>query len=145
MPSALCWLFLVLSPALLAVPDVPFPPQVIPIATSLLNNGSGVGVLQCLEHMIGAVRGKVAEVRDKDSPLVLPAPCLGLLCHPGHCPSVCPSSPAMALFCVPQIHNHFSHKQIILIGWNTGALVACHVSAPVLCVLRGGTGRVWIC
>ncbi|KAI1230122.1 KAT8 regulatory NSL complex subunit 3, partial [Lamprotornis superbus] len=48
---------------------------VIPIATSLLNNGSGVGVLQCLEHMIGAVRGKVAE-----------------------------------------IHNHFSHKQIILIG-----------------------------
>lgn len=40
----------------------PFTPQVIPITTHLLNNGSGVGVLQCLEHMIGAVRGKVAEV-----------------------------------------------------------------------------------
>ncbi|EPY86256.1 hypothetical protein CB1_000321024 [Camelus ferus] len=36
--------------------------KVIPVATHLLNNGSGVGVLQCLEHMIGAVRSKVLEV-----------------------------------------------------------------------------------
>ncbi|XP_007430927.1 KAT8 regulatory NSL complex subunit 3 [Python bivittatus] len=61
--------------------------KVIPVATHIMNNGSGVGVLQCLEHMIGAMRGKVLE-----------------------------------------IHNHFSHKPVILIGWNTGALLACHVS-----------------
>ncbi|KAB0401377.1 hypothetical protein E2I00_005037 [Balaenoptera physalus] len=60
---------------------------VIPVATHLLNNGSGVGVLQCLEHMIGAVRSKVLE--DVDDPLLdMKTPVLfvigqnSLQCHP---------------------------------------------------------------
>uniref|UniRef100_A0A8C5YVY3 KANSL3 helical domain-containing protein n=1 Tax=Marmota marmota marmota TaxID=9994 RepID=A0A8C5YVY3_MARMA len=61
--------------------------KVIPVATHLPKNGSGVGLLQCLEHIIRAVRSKVWE-----------------------------------------IHRHFPHKPIILIGWNMGALVACQLS-----------------
>uniref|UniRef100_A0A4X2PX61 RNA demethylase ALKBH5 n=1 Tax=Xenopus tropicalis TaxID=8364 RepID=A0A4X2PX61_XENTR len=58
--------------------------KVIPVGAQLINNtSSGVTTVQCLEHMIGALRAKVIE-----------------------------------------IHNHFPHKPVILLGWNTGALIA---------------------
>ncbi|XP_078095819.1 KAT8 regulatory NSL complex subunit 3 isoform X2 [Mustelus asterias] len=61
--------------------------KVIPVTMHILTGGSGVNVMQCLEHMIGAIRAKVHELQ-----------------------------------------THFASRPIVLIGWNVGALVACHVS-----------------
>ncbi|XP_076105175.1 uncharacterized protein LOC143073479 isoform X2 [Mytilus galloprovincialis] len=61
--------------------------KVIPVTMHTVNGSKGVGISQCLEHMVGAVHTKVLELK-----------------------------------------GHFQHKPIVLLGWDTGSLIACHVA-----------------
>lgn len=90
-----------------------------------MGSGANIGITQCLEHLIGTVRGKVIEVR------VCPGESLKefrlmkhyslLFAHP----EIGFRNDLVLWF---QVHSHFPHKPIILVGWNVGALIACHVS-----------------
>ena len=85
--------------------------KVVPVTLHSLGKGSSLTFVQCLHHMINTVRTKIHEVRMRDT-----KPSRHLRFSVG----------VTGLFPL-QLKAQFPGRPLVLLGWNTGALVASQV------------------